>query len=97
MDAVLLLVVAAFAFICEYLNASLGMGYGTTLAPLLLLLGFQPLQVVPAVLLGQLAGGFFGGLHTTSSETSTWTSEGTKRFAEGFAFSDIYQNLTTQK
>jgi len=60
MDAVLLLV-AAFAFICEYLDASLGMGYGTTLAPLLLLLGFQPLQVVPAVLLGQLAGGFFGG------------------------------------
>ena len=60
MDTVLLLV-AAFAFICEYLNASLGMGYGTTLAPLLLLLGFQPLQVVPAVLLGQLASGFFGG------------------------------------
>ena len=36
------------------------MGFGTTLAPLLLLLGFEPLQVVPAVLLAEFATGLLG-------------------------------------
>ncbi|MBN2067645.1 MAG: sulfite exporter TauE/SafE family protein [Candidatus Diapherotrites archaeon] len=33
------------------------MGYGTTLAPLLLLMGFNPLAVVPAILLSELITG----------------------------------------
>jgi len=44
------------------MDASIGMGYGTTLTPLLLIIGFLPLQVVPAVLLGQLVGGVVGGI-----------------------------------
>lgn len=52
--------VAVIALICEYVDASIGMGYGTTLTPLLLIMGFPPLQVVPSVLLGQLAGGLVG-------------------------------------
>ncbi len=51
------------AFVCEYMDAALGMGYGTTLTPLLLILGFRPLEVVPTVLLSQfvasLTAGFF--------------------------------------
>ena len=58
----LLALVAAVALLCEYMDASIGMGYGTTLTPLLLLMGFSPLEVVPAVLLGQLVGGVAGGL-----------------------------------
>jgi len=54
-------VVAAISLICEYFDASIGMGYGTTLTPVLLIMGFLPLEVVPAVLLGQLAGGLVGG------------------------------------
>ena len=53
--------VAFTALLCEYMDASIGMGYGTTLTPILLLVGFPPLEVVPAVLLGQLVGGFVGG------------------------------------
>jgi len=53
--------IAIFALLCEYMDASIGMGYGTTLTPLLLIMGFSPLAVVPAVLLGQLAGGLVGG------------------------------------
>jgi uncharacterized membrane protein YfcA len=53
--------VTAVAILCEYIDASIGMGYGTTLTPLLLIVGFLPLQVVPAVLFGQLAGGLIGG------------------------------------
>ncbi len=46
------------ALFCEYIDSSLGMGYGTTLTPLLLVLGFAPLQIVPCVLLSELLTGF---------------------------------------
>lgn len=54
-------VIAIIALVCEYVDASLGMGYGTALSPILLMMGFLPLQVVPSVLLGQLVGGLAGG------------------------------------
>lgn len=49
------------ALACEYMDSSLGMGYGTTLTPLLLLAGFEPLQIVPAVLLSELLTGLSAG------------------------------------
>ena len=42
------------AFISEYLESGLGMGYGTALAPILIIMGYQPLKVVPAILISQL-------------------------------------------
>lgn len=45
------------AFVCEYIDSSLGMGYGTTLTPVLLLMGYNPLQIVPCVLLSELITG----------------------------------------
>jgi uncharacterized membrane protein YfcA len=42
------------AFISEYLDSGLGMGYGTALAPILIIMGYQPLKVVPAILISQL-------------------------------------------
>jgi len=50
------LVLAVLAFVLEYMDATLGMGYGTILVPILLLLGMDPVQVVPAAILSQLAG-----------------------------------------
>ena len=58
----LLIGVFLIAFLCQYVSVAIGMGYGTILTPLLLVLGFSPLQVVPAVLLSQLVGGTIGGL-----------------------------------
>ncbi|MBU3941974.1 MAG: sulfite exporter TauE/SafE family protein [Nanoarchaeota archaeon] len=49
------------AFLAEYVDSTLGMGYGTILTPLLLLFGFNPLQVVPAVLLSELITGLLAG------------------------------------
>ena len=46
------------AFVCEFIDSSLGMGYGTSLTPLLLLMGFEPMQVVPAVLFSEFVSGF---------------------------------------
>ena len=42
------------AFIAEYFDSSLGMGYGTTLTPVLLFMGYTPMQIVPAVLLSEM-------------------------------------------
>ena len=50
------------ALACEYLDSSLGMGYGTTLTPLLLLAGFAPIDIVPAVLLSEALTGAAAGL-----------------------------------
>jgi uncharacterized membrane protein YfcA len=47
---------------CQYLSLSLGAGYGTAVTPIFLIMGFSPIQVVPAVLLSQLAGGVVGGV-----------------------------------
>lgn len=58
----LLAVVAIAAFCCAYVSIALGVGYGTILTPLLLLMGFLPLQIIPAVLLSQLVSGFTGGI-----------------------------------
>lgn len=54
------LFVVILAFLLEVVDASMGMGYGTILTPALLMIGFDPLQVVPAVLVSQLAGDFLG-------------------------------------
>jgi len=61
-DAIAALSVFLAALICEYVDSSLGMGYGTTLTPLLLLAGFDPLQVVPCVLLSEAVTGLGAGL-----------------------------------
>jgi hypothetical protein len=50
------------ALACEYIDSSLGMGYGTTLTPLLLLAGFAPLDIVPAILLSEALTGAAAGL-----------------------------------
>jgi uncharacterized membrane protein YfcA len=49
------------AFICEYFDSSIGMGYGTTLTPLLMILGFPPLAIVPAVMFSQMIAGLTAG------------------------------------
>jgi uncharacterized membrane protein YfcA len=58
----LFVVVALIALLFQYMSVSMGLGYGTALTPVLLIMGFAPLQVVPAVLLSQFVGGVIGGV-----------------------------------
>ena len=44
---------APLTLVAEYIDSTLGMGYGTSLTPILLLLGYSPAQVVPAVLFSE--------------------------------------------
>lgn len=57
-----LLAVFLAAFICEYIDSALGMGYGTTLSPMLLMFGFDPHAVVPCVLISELITGVTAAL-----------------------------------
>lgn len=50
--------VVVLCFLCELVDSSLGMGYGTALTPILLAFGYSPLQLVPSVLFSELLSGF---------------------------------------
>ncbi len=50
--------VVLVCFLCELVDSSLGMGYGTALTPILLAFGYSPLQLVPSVLCSELLSGF---------------------------------------
>lgn len=56
------LAIITLAFFCELIDSTLGMGYGTTLTPVLMLFGFGPLAIVPCVLLSELITGITAGL-----------------------------------
>lgn len=56
------LLIAAGACLCEYFDSALGMGYGTTLTPVLLILGFSATDIVPCILLSEMVTGITAGL-----------------------------------
>ncbi len=57
------ILLGVIAFVCETIDSSLGGGYGTILIPVLFLMGYEPLEVVPLILVSEmftgLAAGFF--------------------------------------
>ncbi|MFC1486004.1 sulfite exporter TauE/SafE family protein [Candidatus Latescibacterota bacterium] len=53
--------IVILAFFCEYIDSAIGMGYGTIMSPVLLMMGFEPLTVVPSILLSELVTGFLAG------------------------------------
>jgi uncharacterized membrane protein YfcA len=54
-------IIPLLAFLCEFMDSTLGMGYGTTLTPVFMLLGFSPMQIVPVILLSELISGVSAG------------------------------------
>jgi len=60
--AEIFLIIIILAFFCELVDSTLGMGYGTTLTPVLLGLGFGALAIVPCVLLSELFTGIVAGI-----------------------------------
>jgi len=74
------LALAMIAFCCEFTDSSMGMGYGTTFTPLLLLMGFELTTIVPVILLsefltGMTAGGFH---HALGNASFKWRSRDSK-------------------
>ena len=67
------LLLFAMAFVCEFIDSSLGMGYGTILSPILIIMGFDPLVAVPALLLSQAFGGFTAAIFHHQFENAKFT------------------------
>ena len=60
--AEIFLFIALLAFFSELTDSTLGMGYGTTLTPVLMAFGFPALAIVPCVLLSELFSGITAGI-----------------------------------
>lgn len=58
----LAITIILLAFVAEYMDSTLGMGYGTSLTPILMLLGFDPIYVVPAILMSEFLTGISAGI-----------------------------------
>jgi len=56
------LLIIPLAFLCEFVDSSLGMGYGTILSPILLLMGFEVLDIVPSLLFSECVTGITAAL-----------------------------------
>lgn len=54
----LIIIIILIAFIFEIMDSGAGMGFGTGLTPLLLINGFEPLQIVPTILISESITGF---------------------------------------
>lgn len=54
--------VIILAFLFETMDSSAGMGFGTGLAPLLFVMGYEPMQVVPILLVSEAITGFTAGM-----------------------------------
>lgn len=53
----ILLILSAISFITQFIDSALGMGFGTAATPILLILGYEPSEIVPAVLLTEFIAG----------------------------------------
>ncbi len=64
--------VVLIAAFFEFMDASAGMGFGTALTPLLLMIGFDPKQIVPVVMIQQGAAGLVGAFLHREFENVEW-------------------------
>ena len=71
MEVVFTVIVLAFLF--ETMDSCAGMGFGTGLTPLLFLLGYEPLQVVPILLMSEAITGITSALFHQEFENVKFT------------------------
>ncbi len=64
--------VVGIAMFFEFMDASAGMGFGTALTPLLLVIGFNPKQIVPVVMIQQGVAGLIGAFLHREFENVEW-------------------------
>lgn len=65
--------VVAIAMIFEFMDATAGMGFGTAITPLLLVMGFDPKQIVPVVMIQQGIAGLIGTFLHAEYENVEWS------------------------
>ncbi|MBD3220862.1 TSUP family transporter [bacterium] len=65
--------VLLLALVFEFMDATAGMGFGTALTPILLVMGFDPLQIVPVVLIQQTVAGLVGAFLHREFQNVEWS------------------------
>jgi uncharacterized membrane protein YfcA len=68
----LLWLVIVLAMVFEFMDAAAGMGFGTALTPVLLVMGYDPLQIVPVVLIQQTVAGLVGAFLHREFQNVEW-------------------------
>ena len=85
------------AFICELIDSSLGMLYGTILSPALIIAGYDPLLVVPSILLSQAFGSLIASLqHHRLNNASFGLKHEVKKPKSGKDLISIFRHDTSQ-
>jgi uncharacterized membrane protein YfcA len=89
------ILIAVIAFAAEYIDSTLGMGYGTALTPLLLLLGFEPLEVVPAILLSEFITGISAGFthHSLGNVNFRVNTMSIKKIIRSFKLLGVFESF----
>ena len=75
----LFVILLLLAFFAEYIDSSLGMGYGTILTPLLILAGFPLLQTVAAILFSEFVSGITAGILHHKADNVNFTKDAKSR------------------
>jgi len=92
-----MLLVSAAASVCEMIDSSLGMLYGTILSPVLIIVGFDPLVVVPSILFSQAIGGIIAsiGHHRLRNVDFTIKKDVMKRLSD-LGYIETFRKSTTR-
>ena len=61
------------AMLFEFMDATAGMGFGTAITPLLMLMGFDPKQIVPVVMIQQGVAGLIGTFLHAEYQNVEWS------------------------
>lgn len=85
------------ALFCEFIDSSLGMLYGTILSPVLIIAGFDPLLVVPSILLTQAIGGLTASLlhHHLKNVDFSLQNKDSNGFKK-IGYKEFFKKSTTQ-
>ncbi|MCF7833294.1 MAG: sulfite exporter TauE/SafE family protein [Candidatus Marinimicrobia bacterium] len=75
-----IVLILLLAFVCELIDSSLGMLYGTILSPVLIIVGYDPLIVVPSILLSQAASSLLASFrHKQFKNIELYEKKGEKK------------------
>jgi len=69
----IILILIASSLIMEMIDSSIGMMFGTLLTPILILVGYNPVHVIPAILLSQALGGFIASIRHHKLKNADFT------------------------
>ena len=85
------------AFVCEMIDSSLGMLYGTILSPVLIIAGYDPIVVVPSILFSQAIGGIIASLghHKLKNVEFTLKEDVLKRLSD-LGYIETFKRSTTR-